>query len=157
VGISLRDFLNAVRREDVVHGLYSQDYQNVAEAAHVIFAVGSYQYAYDLYFMLWQALKALLHPWQTRSTFKDETISLLVPAVVNVARSSYSQAQLANAKLAIEDLMRVPDFLLVFPIAGYTLHAQLADILGDMSQKIGEDLRFFSASVACSFRPATRN
>jgi hypothetical protein len=118
--VSTRNFLNAMGRHDILAMLTLQDIQNVAEAAHFLFAIGSYQNAHLLYIMLWKDVL----------THKDKTIPLLVSAVVNVARSSYNPFQSTNARIAIKDLMHhFGDDLKSYPTAEYTLRAQLADVL----------------------------
>jgi hypothetical protein len=118
--VSTRNFLNTMGRHGVLAMLSLQDVQNVAEAAHFLFAIRSYQNAHALYVMLWQDVLA----------HKDKTIPLLVSAVVDVARSSYNPFQSTNARIAIKDLMHhFGDDLKSFPTAEYTLRAQLADIL----------------------------
>ena len=123
--MTIGDILQAKERYDIVNMLSFPDLQNIAEAANVLFAVGSNQAAYDLYFIRWQTLLARKHV----------PIPLLVSAVLDVARSSFSPAQLNTAQLAIDNLLGDSKYnLIFFPEAESTLRAQLAYVLRRLNQ-----------------------
>lgn len=123
--VTVEDILQAKVCYDIVNMLSFPDLQNIAEAANILFTVGSNQAAYDLYFMLWQTLLARKHV----------PFPLLFSAVLDVARSSFSPAQLNAAQLAIHNLLGdSKDNLTTFPEAESTLRAQLADVLQRLNQ-----------------------
>ncbi len=130
--VTTGDILQAKERYDIVNMLSFPDLQNIAEAAHILFTIGSSQAAHDLYFMLWQALLARRHV----------PIPLLVSAAIDVARSSLRPAQLNAAQLVIDNLLGdSKDNLMSPPGLESTLRAQLSDVLrksDQPSQPLGE-------------------
>jgi hypothetical protein len=98
---------------------------NIADAGHFLLAVGSCKEAQNLYMMVWKVLLAR----------GPKSLDLLVFTVVNVARSPHDSAQLGYAKRVLENLIQCfSKGLKLISTAEFTLHENLADVLGRLAQ-----------------------